>query len=267
MKAKGALALLLALFAGLVVAESWKSPGGEFRLKEATPIGELLQHPERYHNRDVRIEGLVASACLQEGCFIEVVPEDGGEGILVSFADTTGRFPTDSRGRHAAVEGMFYRKIYPAARVRHWQGHSYREGRAIPEFALIARIHATAARLGGERAAPPEAPAIRAAATDRIDLGAMEFEAEGFGTGRKLLEAGGTSGRHSTGRYREIIVCLEGEVTVWRQGAGAVVLRPGEMSYIPAGTEHEVSNAGDRPAVYLFTFSRAPEPEGAPHTH
>jgi mannose-6-phosphate isomerase-like protein (cupin superfamily) len=39
------------------------------------------------------------------------------------------------------------------------------------------------------------------------------------------------------------------------------------MAYIPPATEHELRNAGSRPATYLFVFSRVPEPQSEESTH
>jgi len=242
--------------------------GAAFTLRETTPIAELSRHPETYFNRDVRIEGVIASACTQEGCFIEVVPEDGGgEGILVNFPDST-RFPVDCAGRRAVVEGMFYQKIYPASRVAHWQGHSFRQGKPMGEFSLIKRLTAKAAELGARQTVPTPGDIVPVA-TDRIDLAATEFEADGFGTGKKVLQPGGITERHSTGKVRELIFCLEGTVALQLGSAAPIALKAGEMAYIPPATEHELRNPGPGPATYLFVFSRAldPQPEEKPHAH
>ena len=242
--------------------------GAGFTLGQATPIAELSRHPGTYFNRDVRIEGVIASACTQEGCFIEVVPEDGGsEGILVNFPDST-RFPVDCAGRHAVVEGLFYQKIYPASRVAHWQGHSFRMGKPVGEFSLIKRLTAKAAELGARQTVPPPGDIVPAT-TDRVDLATMEFEADGFGTGRKHLAPGEVTERHSTGRMRELIFCLEGAVAVQLGSAAPITLKAGELSYIPPDTEHELRNPSSGLATYLFVFSRAPEPQSGekPHAH
>ena len=161
---------------------------------------------------------------------------------------------------------MFYQKIYPASRVAHWQGHSFRQGKPAGEFSLIKRLTAKAAELGAVGPVPPPGDIVPAA-TDRIDLAAMEFEADGFGTGRKVLQPGGITGRHSTGTVRELIFCLEGTVMVQLGAAAPVTLGAGEMTYIPPATEHELRNAGPGPATYLFVFSRAPEPQTEEKAH
>jgi quercetin dioxygenase-like cupin family protein len=234
--------------------------GGEMRIREATPIAELSAHPEKWYNRDVRIEGIIASACTQEGCFIEVVPESGpGEGILVNFPDPDLKFPTGCAGRRAAVEGMFYQKIYPASRVAHWAHHSFREGMAVPEFALIKRIAATAADISAERIEIPPPGAIVKGETKKVDLSMMEFETEGFGTGRKTLGPGELTPEHSTGSVREMIFCLEGELAIRLGGAESHVVRTGEMSFIPPYTKHELRNDGNTRCTYVFVFAKAPE--------
>jgi quercetin dioxygenase-like cupin family protein len=265
----GSVSLLLVLLATTTPRQDGPlhlGPG--FTLREATPIAELSRHPGTYFNRDVRIEGIIASACMQEGCFIEVVPEDGGgEGVVVNFPDST-RFPVDCAGRRVVVEGMFYQKIYPASRVAHWQGHSFRQGKPVGEFSLIPRLTAKAAELGARQTVPAPGDIVPAT-TDHVDLATMEFETDGFGTGRKVLQPGGITERHSTGKSRELIFCLEGAIAV-RLGSGApITLKAGEMTYVPAATEHELRNPGPGPATYLFVFSRAPEPqpEVKPHTH
>lgn len=256
---------------GLAVAPATAAPttthlGSAFALSSVTPIVELTGHPERHFNRTVRIEGVIASCCTQEGCFIEVVPEGGGEGILVNFPDVAEHFPTDCIGRHAVVEGLFYRKIYPASRVQHWQGHSFRRGRVVPDYSVIPRLTATAATISGPAGAAPRDVEFVRARTDRVDLATMEFETDGFGAGRKQLAPGDSTETHGTGNSREIVLCLEGSITVRGVGPAPVVLGPGEMSFIPPGTLHALRNESDRPAVYVFVFARQIEEEKA-HQH
>jgi quercetin dioxygenase-like cupin family protein len=260
--------LLLLGAAALAAGETSRHFGDPFRGLPTTAIGELGAHPDAYFNHDVRIEGIVASVCAQEGCFIEVVPEAGrGEGILVNFPGATPGFPTDCAGARAVVEGMFYQKVYPASRVSHWQGHSFRPGKTVPPFSRLLRLTAKAADVSIAKGTVPAPGDIVAASPDRLDLATMEFEADGFGAGRKSLQPGEATERHSTGGQREMIFCLQGEITVLKPPAAPVVLRAGEMSFIPPQTEHEIRNTSDHPALYLFVFSRAPEPAEEKHAH
>ena len=96
----GAMMLLLA--PALLGEEKSLVLGGPLVVDQETPIDELIRDPEMYHGTTVRIAGRIASVCTQEGCFIEVVPRDGGgEGIVVNFPGLAHTFPVDCAGLEA----------------------------------------------------------------------------------------------------------------------------------------------------------------------
>jgi mannose-6-phosphate isomerase-like protein (cupin superfamily) len=207
--------------------------------------------------------------CTEEGCFIEVVPKDGGgEGIVVNFPGLSHTFPTDCAGLEAIVEGRFYQKIYPRARVAHWQHHSFRPGEAIPEYSLASRMNVRGAAIGGARAAPPAPAGIREASADRVDLGLMEFEAEGLGIGRRTVAPGEVVPRPSTGGNRWMVVCLDGSVVVHRGDREPLALQASEMTYIPAGVIFDVRNESDVDANLMLVYVRRLDTEPTvPHRH
>lgn len=129
----------------------------------------------------------------------------------------------------------------------------------MPQFTLIKRLTATAAEIGVERHPVPAPGDILAADPSVVDLAAAEFEATGFGTGRKVLQPGEVTEKHSTGKVRELIFCLEGEVVVRLGSAEPFTLKAGEMSYIPPATLHELKNEGTDRCIYLFVYSKADE--------
>jgi len=231
--------------------------GEPFSRTEITSIRALTTHPEKYFNENVKVEGIIASAWTDGGYFIEIVPKDlGGESILINFPDLASTFSTDYAGHMVIVEGMFYQKIYPSARVLHWQGHSFRKGKRVPDFSLVKRITAKAVEIGETMVAIPNPTDIPDASVNRINLNNMEFEAEGFGIGQKTLKPGEITLEHSTGKNRELIFCLEGTLTVRKSDQPPVMLTPGEMTYIPSATRHEIKNLADKPAKYIFVFSQ-----------
>jgi mannose-6-phosphate isomerase-like protein (cupin superfamily) len=59
---------------------------------------------------------------------------------------------------------------------------------------------------------------------------------------------------HRHTRYTERLYVLEGEYTVWA-GERTLVLRPGDVFTIPAGTAHAVAVIGNRPARALVIAS------------
>ena len=247
--------------------DGWLELGDGFEIEEATPIQAILDDPADYHDREVRIEGRIASVCNEEGCFIEVVPaEGGGEGIVVNFPGLVHTFPMDCTGLEAVVEGRFYQKVYPHARVDHWQHHSFRPGIEVPEYSLAFRMDVRGARIGGSRAAAQPPAEIRESSADRVDLQLMGFEAEAFGIDRRSIAPGGAVPRPSTGGNRWMILCRQGEILVDREDGRTVAVHSGEMSFVEAGVNFEVRNESDTEASFDLVYARKVEPQ-KPHSH
>lgn len=261
--------LLLASSAVAGADEAWLHLGEPLSIARTTPIEEIANSPEAFHDRMVRIAGRIASVCTQEGCFIEVVPLNGGDGIVVNFPGLARTFPTDCAGLEAVVEGRFYQKVYPKTRVSHWQQHSFRPGEVIPEYSLALRMDARGAKVGGARAPVPAPVPIRSADPTRLDLARVDFEAEGFGIGRQVVPPGGVVPRPSTGGNRWLVLCRDGTLSVHREDRDApVVLEAGDMSFVPAGVIFEVRNASDHNASLELVYSRRIESSRpAPHRH
>jgi hypothetical protein len=263
------LALIGLLFAAVAApaakGEQYPHLGEPFATSTATPVAEVLAHPERFANRIVRITGRIASACNEEGCFIEVVsPHGGGDSIIVNFPGLKFTFPTDCAGLDADVEGLLYRKVYHRARVSHWQHHSFRPGIVVPPYSSVWRMEARAASLSGPRAAIPTPGELRAAAPDKIALAETAFEDEGFGLDRRIVEAGATLAQPAAATVRKIVVCVEGLAIVERIGVAPVSLSPGEMAYIPPAAAFAV-RAGSSAAVLLIVYANVPTPSGPSH--
>ena len=255
----------LTLLASSEGAEEPLHLGGDFSIAVATPIEEIVSHPESYHGRCVRTTGIVASACTEEGCFIEVVPRGGGAGIVANFPGLVHTFPIDCAGREATVEGIVYRKIYDTARVSHWQHHSYHPGAAIPGFSMILRMEVTSAEIAGSRAPIPTLAPIREVKPHSVDLDREEFEHEGFGIGKKHLDPGTKRRQTASRTTRAFVVCLEGSLSVTREDAPSVRLEPGCMTYLPPSTSCELV-ASDAGADVLIIYSSTPSQESE-HKH
>ncbi len=257
-------AALLAAAWGTFAGGEWTTLGAPFTLTQETPIEAITADPDAFHDRVVRIEGRIASVCTQEGCFVEVVPEDGGEGIVVNFPGLVHTFPTDCAGLAAVVEGRLYRKIYPRARVDHWQHHSFRPGVTIPEFSLVLRMDAHGARIGGDRSPVPPPDPLRGVEPDRVDLARMGFETEDLGIDRRRLAPGDAVPRPSPGDYRWVVLCREGTVVIGRENGANVPIGAGELSFLPAGVDFDVRNESSGDAVIELLYSKA-VPPAHPH--
>jgi quercetin dioxygenase-like cupin family protein len=74
-----------------------------------------------------------------------------------------------------------------------------------------------------------------------------------FVTALAEFEPGAEVGRH-THPGDEIGYILEGTVTLTQEGKPAATLGPGKAFHIPAGTIHNATNSGSKPARILATY-------------
>jgi len=87
------------LAAGTVLVRGEPLPTGRAPVK----LSSVLAHPE--DGRAVLVEGVVRRACTRMGCWMELVPAEGGAGVRVTFKDHGFFVPTDSEGARARVQG------------------------------------------------------------------------------------------------------------------------------------------------------------------
>jgi hypothetical protein len=98
--------MLVALSAGMIGAEGTKYGEG-VSLKEATPIPQLLAHPDEYVGKKIRVDGMVSAVCEEMGCWIELQDASGGKGLRFKVEDGVIVFPVSAKGRKASAEGTF----------------------------------------------------------------------------------------------------------------------------------------------------------------
>jgi hypothetical protein len=99
----GLVALALAISAP-VSAETLKLGEPMESERQVTPIVEILDAPDAWVGKTVRIEGRVAEVCTKMGCWMDLVsPEDAR--MQVKVDDGVIVFPLEAVGRHASAEG------------------------------------------------------------------------------------------------------------------------------------------------------------------
>ena len=86
------------------------------------PVAQLLSAPEPYLGKTVKCEGKVARVCQAAGCWLELQPEGGREGLRVPMAGHAFFVPQDAVGQVAVVEGELRRSELPAAQKKHYEG-------------------------------------------------------------------------------------------------------------------------------------------------
>jgi len=102
----GVMLAVLGLSAGVLAVEGTKYGEG-VSLKEATPIAQLMAHPDDYVGKKIRVDGVVSAVCEEMGCWIEIKEADASKGLRFKVEDGVIVFPVTAKGKKASAEGTF----------------------------------------------------------------------------------------------------------------------------------------------------------------
>lgn len=83
-----------------------KTYGKGVNLTEATAVSAILDNPDQYLGKSVRIEGMIIEVCAKRGCWIYVASDRADEKIQVKVTDGEIVFPMSASGRNGAIEGI-----------------------------------------------------------------------------------------------------------------------------------------------------------------
>ncbi|HJL61817.1 MAG TPA: DUF4920 domain-containing protein [Pseudomonadales bacterium] len=76
---------------------------------ETIRIGSLLNEPDRFVDKLVKIEGLVDDVCPMKGCWVDVLESQSRDVIRFKVQDDVVIFPVEAKGQQIIAEG-FLRK-------------------------------------------------------------------------------------------------------------------------------------------------------------
>ncbi len=107
------LSLCLLAVAGPAFAGKSKSKAyGKALSKDATSVTvtQLVDSPESYVDKRVRVKGIVTDVCTHRGCWILI---GGEEGKTVRFKVEDGEivFPVETKGQRCDAEGIFTKNV------------------------------------------------------------------------------------------------------------------------------------------------------------
>jgi len=97
---------LLCVFSVLSVQAKDDIYGKGVNITETTPVSAILDNPEPYLGKTVRVEGMIIEVCAKRGCWMYIAGDRQGEKIQVKVTDGEIVFPMSASGRMAAVEGI-----------------------------------------------------------------------------------------------------------------------------------------------------------------
>ncbi len=96
---------------------------GEMGNLESVRIGKVLNNPERFVDKPIRIEGLVDDVCPKKGCWVEILDAQSTETLRFKVQDDVIVFPVEAKGSQIVAEGIL-RKLeltqeQAVSRMRH----------------------------------------------------------------------------------------------------------------------------------------------------
>jgi len=98
---------VIAMAAAPVMASDSESYGDGVTLDEAVAIDVLLENPNDYVGRKVRVDGVITAVCKKRGCWMQVTDQESGNGVRIKVDDGVIVFPYTSMGHDAQAEGVF----------------------------------------------------------------------------------------------------------------------------------------------------------------
>jgi len=106
--------LRLGLVAGLVAWMGASSLAQEkfgegVTLADATPVSVLLDNPEAWLGKTVRVDGVVKAVCGMMGCWMELADPDTGKSVQFKVDDGVVVFPVSAKGKRASAQGALER--------------------------------------------------------------------------------------------------------------------------------------------------------------
>lgn len=96
-------------------------------MKRGAPLGnskkvslaKVLENPNDYAEKTVRVEGVIVRSCKMEGCWMELAPAKDAKSVRVKMKDHGFFIPLNSAGAMAKAEGVFSVKTLSKAEVDH----------------------------------------------------------------------------------------------------------------------------------------------------
>lgn len=113
----------------------------------AVPLRTVLANPRAYTTTPVLVEGVVLRACTTMGCWMQLAPDEGSEGIRVAMKDHAFTIPMNSAGKHARAEGIVEVRQVSKAQADHLEGEGARLQRNADGTATEIRFVATGVEL------------------------------------------------------------------------------------------------------------------------
>lgn len=116
--------MLKKVFLGTVMSTLISTPvladtlfGEKPTLKDVVKISTLLDHPEKYLGKVIKIQGIAMNVCPKRGCWMKIKSDRKKESLLIKVNDGEMVFPMSARGKKTVIQGKLIKKMMPLKQV------------------------------------------------------------------------------------------------------------------------------------------------------
>ena len=101
--------------------------GQGITVKEATKVSQILDNPDEYVGKEVKVEGMIVAVCASRGCWMEIASDREYEKIKIKVDDGVIVFPLSARGKRALVQGKVEEISMSAGEAKRFYAHQAEE--------------------------------------------------------------------------------------------------------------------------------------------
>ena len=91
--------------------------GDRPNLKGTIPVSTLLDAPQKYLGKTVKIQGIATDVCPMRGCWMKIQSDRKKESLLIKVNDGEMVFPLSAQGKHTVIQGKLVKKMIPIKEV------------------------------------------------------------------------------------------------------------------------------------------------------
>ena len=103
-----AIAMVFALTSNTALARSAKTYGEALSSGKVVAIEHILDHPDEFLGKTIKVEGLINGVCEKRGCWMTLASKTADfKEIRIKVEDGVMVFPVEAKGKTAVAEGKF----------------------------------------------------------------------------------------------------------------------------------------------------------------
>ena len=117
------LLLVIVLVFGSYLLSKELTLGEKIKTETVTKISDVLEKPEEFMDKTVRVEGYIVDGCMHRGRWIALASDKDFQQLSVWHKEGKIKFPLDHKGKYGIVEGTVYYVQLTEEQALNWLKH------------------------------------------------------------------------------------------------------------------------------------------------